>query len=444
MFLRQNILAKDCNMTTGSALLIPRFLDCFQGFSVKDIKEFITDMRVEVHLERKPDNKPLCCRCAEPLGHYHDQYQRKVKHLKLFNFDVTVHFFTEKRHCPNCNKTRSELIEWLCPTSPHLTMDLAWCVNRLTEIATVKQVATLKSIDKMTCYRIDKYILSSLLQGYKIPDVTHIAVDEVYARSAQQQEDDETRDDLFFTVIVDLRTHKVIWISKSRRQEALDTFFEIIGHDACEKIQVVATDQHDGYGASVKQYCKNAKLVWDRFHLVQRFNEIINDERKSEADRVAGREHYRDLLKGKNKWIFLKKASSRNASEVQHINEVLYLNDKMAKLELIKERYHQMFDCETAEEAELVLYEIYQWACQLECWEMMKYFMHLRDSQEFWNYFSHRFTTSVVEGINRGIKTLKWVAYGYKDMAYFALKIMQKFGYLNHKYALEWMRPVAN
>lgn len=34
---------------------------------------------------------------------------------------------------------------------------------------------------------------------------------------------------------------------------------------------------------------------------------------------------------------------------------------------------------------------------------------------------------------------LKWMAYGYKDMAYFALKIMQRYGYLNHKYALQWL-----
>ncbi|MGZ3772354.1 MAG: transposase [Pseudobdellovibrionaceae bacterium] len=43
---------------------------------------------------------------------------------------------------------------------------------------------------------------------------------------------------------------------------------------------------------------------------------------------------------------------------------------------------------------------------------------------------SHSGTTSttalqlVVEGINRAIKGLKWQAYGYKDMAYFALKIL--------------------
>ena len=87
------------------------------------------------------------------------------------------------------------------------------------------------------------------------------------------------------------------------------------------------------------------------------------------------------------------------------------------------------------------MYEIYQWAYDIQAWPIANYFLSLREAKQFWNYFSHRFTTSVVEGINRGIKTLKWVAYGYKDMSYFALKIMQKFGYLNHKYALNWLNP---
>lgn len=428
-------------MNTESQVLIPRFLDTFQGFSVVDIKEFLAGSRIEIHLERRKDQNRLCARCGHELGHYHDRYHRKAKHLRLFNFNVEIHFFTEQRYCPKCKKVRSELIPWICPTTPHLTMDLAWCINRLTEIATVRQVSILKSVDKMTCYRIDKYILGRIFQGYKVPDVTHIGVDEVYARGPKQQKEGETRDDLFFTVIVDLKTHKVIWISKSRRQEALDLFFELIGSEACKQVRVVASDQHEGYGSSVRKYCPQASLVWDRFHLMQNFNELINDERKKEADRVKGREHYGSLLTGKNKWIFLKRADHRTPQEVEHINEVMNLNDRLAKLEIIKERFYKVFDSQNADDARLGMYEVYEWAANINAWEIVKYISGLFEAQEFWNYFTHRYTTSVVEGINRGIKTLKWVAYGYKDMAYFALKIMQKFGYLNHKYALNWLEP---
>lgn len=418
---------------------VPRCFNSFQGFTVRDIKEFSSDHRIEIHLDRLNDEKPICNACGLELGHYHDQYPMKVKHLKVFEHNVEVHFFRNKHDCKNCQKVRSEYIPWLCPTTPNLTQDFAWWINRLTEITSVKQVSNLYSVDKMTCYKIDKYILQRLFQGYKIPDVTHLGVDEVYARSATQKEENETRDDLFFTVIVDLRTHKVIWISKSRRKEALDTFFEMIGSEACEKIQVVATDQHDGYGASVKQYCKNASLVWDRFHLLQNFNDALNEERKLEAQRVAGRDHYGSLLNGKNRFIFLKKANQRNAKEKEILEETVQLNWKMARLELIKEKFHQMYNMKTIEEAELCMAEAYQWSADINAWSVVRFLDQIRQSQSFWNYFSHRFTTSVVEGINRAIKGLKWQAYGYKDMVYFALKIMQKLGYLNHKYALDWL-----
>ena len=67
-----------------------------------------------------------------------------------------------------------------------------------------------------------------------------------------------------------------------------------------------------------------------------------------------------------------------------------------------------MFNCSNKDDAELMLYEVYQWACDIEAWPIANYFLSLMEAKQFWNYFTHRYTTSVVEGI----KTLKWVAYG--------------------------------
>jgi len=39
------------------------------------------------------------------------------------------------------------------------------------------------------------------------------------------------------------------------------------------------------------------------------------------------------------------------------------------------------------------------------------------------NYFKHFITNGVVEGINNKIKTLKRQAYGFRDMAYFKLRL---------------------
>jgi len=413
---------------------VPQSLQQFQGFFVKDLKEWRSEQRVEVHLEHNPNSERFCRKCGCQLGEYHDQYKIKAQHLKIMGWQVEVHLFREKRYCPSCKAVRSEAIDWLCPVSPHITMELAWWINRLTEVTTVLSSGRLESVSKYICYRVDKFVLRRLLQGYRIPKITEIAVDEVYARGPKQLKEGETRDDLFLTIIIDLKTKKVIWVSQSRRKEALDQFFQLIGEEACKAIKVVATDQHEGYGASVKQYCSFATHVWDRFHLVQRFNEALNEDRKDELERSMPRGYSESYLKGKFRFVYLTKASERSKAEQRHIDEISRDNKKIAQMEIIKEHFHRMFDCTDKQEAQIMMSEIYQWSMDSGAQNIFNWLKKIRDKKIFWNYWDYRVTTSISEGINRVIKGLKWQAYGYRDMQYFALKILQKCGYLNSKY----------
>lgn len=420
-------------MNAEASPYIPYVFRSFQGFDVLDIKESQSNQSMEICLQKNEGKTHLCSRCGHQLGAQKDRYWATARHLRVCNWQVTVSFWREKRWCENCRKVRSELIEWLCPTSPQITMELSWWINRLSEITSVLQVSHLESVDKMSCYRVDKYILRRLLQGYSIPKVTHIAVDEVYARSRKQLKPGETRDDLFFTVIVDIRTHKVIWVSQSRRQEALDQFFELLGSEACKDIKVVATDQHDGYTAAVEKYCPQAVVVLDRFHLVKNFNDALNEDRKDELAKIDPEGEMGDLMNGKYRYVFLTKAANRTGRDQKHIANVMRLNQKIAKLEIIKEHFHKIFDAPTKGDAQVMLAEIYQWSLDAKATNIFKWVLSILKDYRFWNYFEHRYTSGVIEGINRAIKGLKWQAYGYKDMAYFALKVMQKVGYLNHR-----------
>jgi len=426
-------------MEAKAQVYVPHAFRNFQGFSVIDIKESVVAKQMTIVLAAQPDRVCLCCRCGENLGAIKDRYLVRARHLRCFDWKVSVVFYREKRWCANCKKIRSELIEWLCPTSPHMTMELAWWVNRMSEVTSVLAVSKLESIDKMACYELDKYILQRLLQGYEIPKVKRISVDEVYARSPKQMKENENRDDLFLTIIVDQDTHKVIWVSQSRRKEALDQFFELLGPKGCKDIEVVATDQHDGYAASVEEFCPQATLVWDRFHIVQKFNEALNEERKTELERIDPEGEIGDLMNGRYRYVFLTKAKKRSEKDQRHIDCVMRLNEKMAKLEIIKEHFHQMFFCSDVIDAQIMLGQCYEWAWQCKAMYLVEWIWNIMDKERFWNFWKCRLTTGVSEGINRAIKGLKWQAYGYKDMAYFALKIMQKCGYLNHRWYFKAM-----
>lgn len=422
-------------MGSKARVYLPAVFKTFQGFDVVDLKESRISKSIEIVLEKNEERIHHCARCGGVLGAQHDRWRVRARHLRLMGWDVSVVFYREKRFCPGCKKVRSEVIEWICDSSPHITMDLAWWLNRLSEVTSVLAVSRLEKIDKEVCYQVDKFILMRLLQGYQIPELTHISVDEVYARSPRQMKEDEDRDDLFLTVIVDMKTRKVIWVSESRKKAALDDFFALIGETARSQIKVVATDSHEGYSASVRENCPQATIVFDRFHIVQTFNERLNEERKSELDRIREdderSEEIGDLMNGKYRYVFLTKDRNRNKLDRKHIGEVMKLNAKIAKLEIIKEHFHKMFDCHDKAEAQEMMEQCWEWAGQCGANDLALWLEKMLDEDRLWNYFTYKVTTGISEGINRVIKGLKWQAYGYKDMFYFRLKIMQKAGYLN-------------
>ena len=112
-------------------------------------------------------------------------------------------------------------------------------------------------------------------------------------------------------------------------------------------------------------------------------------------------------------------------------------NERFAKLELIKERMITFFDQPDETSAKAVLEEVGTWIYQCGFVPLIEW---CRRFEKGWdtvkNYFIFKVTTGVSEGINRAIKGLKWQAYGYRDMEYFKLKILQKVGYLNSRSSL--------
>jgi len=415
---------------------IPRFLKtAFPNFEVIDLKEWIQDRRVEVFLEAQNERIQHCHRCGTVL-HCQNQgkYRVKLEGMPVLGLRLFVHFWRARGYCTQCKKIRAERIDWISEETPHLTQEYAWWLGRLCEIAPVSRVAEMFFKDETTLWRLDLARMRRMLSFYKIPEVTAISVDEVYARR-KPKHPGESRDDRFFTIVCDLKTRKVIWVAESRRREALDQFFQLIGKEAASKIQVVASDQHEGYAASIRENVPQATHVWDRFHLMQVFEEAVNETRKDlheEQDR--GSEMSR-LTRGEFRFLFLKKANRRTEEERTHIEDVLKENQGFVKLELIKERMLTFFDQQTEQEAFKIFEEIGDWIWQCGFKPLMKWHKKFESEwKQVKNYFQYRVTSALSEGMNNVIKMLKRRAFGYRNMEYFRLKILQVCGYLNSRF----------
>lgn len=411
---------------------LPRFISkSIPGFEVTDLKEWIPKKFVEIYLKNKCEEARLCSKCKNPLEKAKvSEHKVRIRTMDVFGFKAFYIYKRQKHHCLNCKKIRSEHLDFVSPETPHLSREYSWWLGRLCEISAVSRAAEFSGNNQMTMWRTDFKRMRRMFQNYKIPAVRRISVDEVYARRSKYKY--KSRDNDFFTVVSDLETRKVIWVSESRSKEALDEFYYIIGKEACKKIEVVAMDQYDGYKKSTEQMCPNATVVWDRFHIMKNMNEAINKDRKWLHKYI----HKGEKTNGSYKRLFLKRADRRTHFEKRHIKQVQKDNETFISLELIKEGMHELYESKNEVEAKEKFKQMRDWINQEKCLHYLKSWWESlnKNWDTFKNYFKYPCSSALSEGQNNVIKTIKKRGYGYRNMAYFKLKILQVCGYLNSRY----------
>ena len=88
-------------MDTEASKYIPQCFKSFQGFSVLDIKENRSTEHMEIILESNKDRKRICNRCGTNLGIMKDRYWVTARHLRVFNWTVSVVHPRKSRHFHN-------------------------------------------------------------------------------------------------------------------------------------------------------------------------------------------------------------------------------------------------------------------------------------------------------------------------------------------------------
>lgn len=283
-------------------------------------------------------------------------------------------------------------------------------------------------VDDGVIYRIDKEILEALAEERlnPPPEAINISVDEVSYLKYHR----------YLTNVIDIDRKKVVWNEKGRKKEILNKYYEAIGAENCEKIESVALDGAKTYISSTKEYATNALIVLDRFHAVKKVNEAIERVRKDELDK-ARKSDDRDLIEltnCKQRFILIKRRDNLTNRQSIMLEKLCQINEPIYKALLLKESFFQVYSCEDEQEAKQHLISWLEDALnsEIEAFISLAVSM-LAKAQYILNWFKKKISSSISEGFNNKIKRLKRMAYGYKDIEYFKLKIHQHCGLLNPK-----------
>ena len=94
----------------------------------------------------------------------------------------------------------------------------------------------------------------------------------------------------------------------------------------------------------IREKCSQALNILDRFHIVAKMNEALDDVRAEEYRRMK-REGYQPVLK-KSRWCLLKRKENLTGRQKIRLRDLLRFNLKTVRAYLLKEDFQQLWDYE--------------------------------------------------------------------------------------------------
>ena len=232
----------------------------------------------------------------------------------------------------------------------------------------------------------------------------------------------------YATVVLDADTRRVLWVGEGRSREAIRPFFDWLGVERCANIQAVAMDMNTAFDLEVRQHCPKARVVYDLFHVIAKYGrEVIDRVRVDEANRLRDNRPQRKVVK-RARWLLLRNPENVPPEQKTTLNELLAANQALMTVYVMKASLKELWQQQSAK----------GWLAAWRSWLSMAGDSSIEPLSRFaaklkpyWRGIVARLRwpmhTGQLEGINNRIKVMKRMAYGYRDSAFFFLKIKAAF-----------------
>ncbi len=229
----------------------------------------------------------------------------------------------------------------------------------------------------------------------------------------------------YCAVLVDIDTGKLLAIVESRCIESLRKVLQSWGDEILSQIEEVSMDLWKPYKSLVQELMPNAEIVPDRFHIMKQVTDELDAQRKvekKEAESLKDRAEKERRLSAikKSKYALLKNKKDLNPQQEQKLIEVKKVLPKLANMHRLKEEFREIF--ETSPNSGTGLLKLLDWLKDAARDFPKSSQTIVRWFGDIINYFEHRTTNGVVEGINNKLKLIKRAAYGFRNFENFKLR----------------------
>jgi transposase len=394
----------------------------FRGFVYEGARFSPTERNtIEVHVRPRKGSAAICSGCHRPAAGYDHLAERQFEFIPLWGFLVFLLYRMRRVNCPTCGVVVEE-VPWASGKHQLTKVYMQFLAHWARKLSWKETAASFRTSWEKVCHSVE-YVVSWGLEHRTLAPLRAIGVDELqYAKGHK-----------YLTLVyqIDAGLTRLLWVGKARTVETFEGFFAMIGAELTSKIEFVCSDMWKPYLRVIREKCSQALHILDRFHIVAKMNEALDDVRAAESRKMAQEDHA-PLLK-KSRWCVLKRKENLTPQQKFRLRDLLRYNLQTARAYLLKEDFQQFWEYNSPVWAGMLLDFWCRQTMRSRIEPMKKIARMLRAHRDLLlNYFKakKRFSAGVVEGLNNKAKVTMRKSYGFRTFRITELALYHTLGKL--------------
>jgi transposase len=355
-----------------------------------------------------------CPKCAGPLCAYDHTEMMEWRHLNVFEHRCDIRCRLPRAQCRDCKHTFRARPPWEGLASG-FTLTFEMFALLLAREMPVARVARLVGETDTRLWRLLRTHVEAARAKADFCNVTCVGVDEMSVRKGHQ----------YISVFADLGQRHVLFGTPGKDASVWERFMEDLGqHNGHpHALTHVSMDMSRAYQKGVADYCRHAKVIFDKYHIIAQVNAAVDQTRKAESSAVGSAA---PAALRKTMWIWRKNPENLTDKEKVRLEELNCQNlwtTKAYQMRLNLQEIYREEQVERAREKFLDWCRLVRlaaettpkviFAAMLGAAKMIE--THLDGILAHWE---HRVTNAYMEGLNSVFSATKRKARGYRTVEY--------------------------
>ena len=277
--------------------------------------------RVEVRIENTQEvwNSERCPKCGGVTKGYDHVEELRWDHLHVMQYRCQIICRLPRGRCDRCNHTWRVRPPWEGKTGGFTKEFEAFALMLMREMP-VKKVAEILGVTDTRLWRLLQCHIAAARKEADFSNVTCVGVDEMSIRKGHR----------YISVFADLVDKRVLFATEDRDASVWPKFLEALeahnGHR--HALTQVSQDMSPAYLKGVRENCRNAQVIHDKYHVIANLIQATEKVRR-------GEQQERPELK-ESRWIFRK--NPENLSEEQQAELAVLTQSHLATVKAYQMR----------------------------------------------------------------------------------------------------------